>query len=44
MTRKAATGTAQVETVTFAGTAGVYRYLVTSQSGSGSYTLAVDIP
>ena len=44
VTRKAATGTAQVETVTFDGTAGVYRYLVTSRSGSGSYTLAVDIP
>ena len=44
VTRKAATSTAQVETVMFDGAAGVYRYLVTSRSGSGSYTLAVDIP
>jgi streptogrisin C len=44
VTRKAATGTAQVETVTFAGSAGIYRYLVTSASGSGGYTLGVDIP
>jgi len=44
VTRKAATGTAAVETVTFTGTAGVYRYAVTSASGSGGYTLGVDVP
>jgi streptogrisin C len=44
ITRRAATGNAQVETVTFTGTAGVFRYVVTSVSGSGGYTLGVDVP
>jgi streptogrisin C len=44
VTRKAATGTAAVETVTFTGGAGIYRYVIQSASGAGQYTLGVDIP
>jgi streptogrisin C len=44
VTRQAATGTAQVETITFAGTAGTYRYRVTAKSGSGTVVIGFDIP
>ena len=44
VTRKAATGTAAVETVAFTGGAGTYRYVIQSASGTGQYTLGVDIP
>jgi streptogrisin C len=44
VTRKAIAGTAAVQSMTFDGTAGTFRYRVAARSGSGTVTLGYDIP
>jgi streptogrisin C len=44
VTRKAIAGTESVQSMTFDGTAGTFRYRVTARSGSGTVTLGYDIP